>query len=132
MPFVWTISAIYCYQRNCKCLNCYYDNFFKGSGHTCKLKEIIPKIIESEGLPVKTFQEPLESSKNNLQEEIISCIYTTGNITENHIASKLNISSFEVKKTIKYLLSLGIVTQKEYGGLILYSITDLRKQKKCK
>lgn len=41
----WTRLAIDCYKRGCKCKDCYYKEFFKGSSQKCQMKASVLELV---------------------------------------------------------------------------------------
>lgn len=51
-PKKWTIGAVRCYQRGCRCKGCFINQTYKDTlGGKCAMKLSVRKLVEKFGLP---------------------------------------------------------------------------------
>ncbi|MDD3149917.1 MAG: hypothetical protein PHV68_03705 [Candidatus Gastranaerophilales bacterium] len=66
----WTIAAIECYERKCICESCFYHNFFKNSGHKCKMKFAVIGLVRKLGKPTIKLND-FTDKQGVLDDEIV-------------------------------------------------------------
>lgn len=101
----WTDSAIFCYNRGCRCNGCYVKDIVETK---CRMKSIVMELVRKYGVPAPEKEKGL--SKN--EYKIITAILNGCN-TFDDIALETNISRDSVKTTTSRMYILA-----EADGLI--------------
>jgi hypothetical protein len=51
---MWTIAAIYCYERGCRCNGCYYK---ENLTCRCRMKQTVLGLVKELGKPTRILEE---------------------------------------------------------------------------